>query len=205
MSDIATQYRHREFRTPTVAPFDKAGTLLWPTLVGTFLRPVIESAPDMSYWFCNHGTDFQFCFAHNDISKTDKLLDEQLKKYATTEIADRSKTQTIGTAFLGERWIAKSKINCDMPAARRSKLIFYFLHATSALFLDSIVQVGDYWGVERLVDAAENPKSENPLGNGFESLLHLVSNISQAQFELLNGNRTGWMPPQPAGNTRLQL
>ena len=205
MSDITTPYRHHEFHTPKIAPFNSAGTLLWPTLVGTFLRPIIESAPDMLYWFCNHGADFQFCFAHADYKKVEVVIEAQKKTFQTTNKVPPAEGATIGTAFRGDRWIAKTKIDCDAPAARRSKLVLQFLHSTSALYLDSIVQVGDYWGVERLVDAAENPKSENPLGNGFESLMHLVSNISQAQFVLLDGNRTPWMPPQPAGNTRLWL
>jgi len=174
MSDINTPYRHREFFTPKIAPFDTAATLMWPTLVGTFLRPIIESFPDMTYWFCDHGNDFQFCFAHKDCEPIEKAIEDQLKEYKTTEMKDRARNETVGTAFLGERWIAKNKIGDDALASKRSRLVFGFLHSTSALYFDGLVADGRHWKVEKNDDALQNPE-----GSGFESLLHLLCNITQ--------------------------
>ena len=199
MSSISTPYRHHEFFTPQVAPFDTAGPLLWPTLVGAFLRPIIETT-DMTYWFCNHGADFQFCFAHQDYERIEKVIESQKQAYQTTSKTSPKDGATIGTAFRGTRWMAQSKIDDDALAGKRSVSVLAFLHATSALYLDSIVPDGAYWKLE------SNSDQQNPLGNNFESLLHLVSNISQAQFDVHLLARTAWMPqPQSFGVVRCNL
>ncbi len=183
MSDIATPYRHHELYTPVVAPFDTAGTLLWPTLVGTFLRPIIESFPNMPYWFCNHGTDFQFCFAYKDYKKVEEVIEAQKKTYQTTTKIQPVEGATVGTAFRGERWLAKNKMDDGVLASKRAQLVFGFLHSTSALYFDGLVQDGVHWKAEK------NDDEQNPEGSGFESLLHLLSNITQVptpiyEFEL---------------------
>jgi hypothetical protein len=188
MKDITTPYRRHEFFTPNVAPFDSAGPLLWPTLVGTFLRPIIE-AVDMDYWFCNHGADFQFCFAHDNYKEIEDVIELQKKKFQTVSKAAPMDGATIGTAFRGTRWITEDKIADDPIASKRSGLVLALLHSTSALYFDSLVQEDAHWKIE------PNTDKENPLGNNFESLLHLISNISQAQFEVFLSAHTAWMQP----------
>ncbi|MBI3418297.1 MAG: hypothetical protein HY043_23655 [Verrucomicrobia bacterium] len=122
MSDITTPYRHHEFFTPKVAPFDTAGPLLWSTLVGIFLHPIIETV-DMVYWFCNHGADFQFCFAHRDYKKIEEVIEAQKKAFQTTTKVAPTDGATIGTAFRGPRWIAQKKIDDESIAAKRSELV----------------------------------------------------------------------------------
>ena len=206
MSDIATPYRHHEFYTPAVAPFDTAGTLLWPTLVGAFLRPIIESFPDMPYWFCNHGADFQFCFAHKDYTKVEEVIETQKKTYQTTTKIPPSDGATVGTAFRGERWLTKSKMGDDLLASKRSQLVFGFLYSTSALYFNGLVQDGAHWKSEKNDDATQNPE-----GSGFESLLHLLCNITQVptliyDFELggQRGLQTSFAISHLAHQARLQ-
>jgi hypothetical protein len=182
-----------------VAPFDTAGLFLWPTLVGTFLGPVIESVPELPYWFCNHGSDFQFCFAHEDYEQVEETIEAQKQAFQTTTKVPPTDGATIATAFRGSRWIAQAKIEDNAAAVRRSQLVFTFLHSTSALFYDALIQEGAHWRLE------PNGDQENPLGNNFESLLHLVSNISQAQFDFQICYRTGWMVPQTIHSFRSHL
>jgi hypothetical protein len=145
MRGSSTPYRHHEFYTPKISPFDTAGNFIWPTLVGTFLRPIIESAPDMKYWFCNHGVDFQICFAHKEYEKIELVIEEQKKKFSTTSKVLPTEGATIGTAFRGARWISADKIGNEDLEARRSGLVLDHLHSISELFLDSLVMDGIYW------------------------------------------------------------
>jgi len=90
---------------------------------------------------------------------------------------------------------------------RRSELLFKFLHAGCALLIDNLLQDGDYWRIEK------STNSENPLGNSFESLLHLISNFSQAEFDVFlfqTGSTisaaTMWTPrPVSIGQIRCRL
>src|SRR6266478_449949 len=99
--DIDTTYRHHEFYTPTIAPFDTAGPLLWPTVVAIFLRPIVASA-DMVYWFCNHGADFQFCFAHTDYGKIEEVIEAQKQTFQTATKTEPTDGETVGRAFRGK-------------------------------------------------------------------------------------------------------
>ena len=77
---------------------------------------------------------------------------------------------------------------------------FRFLCATVGLHLDSLVRgEGKYWEYQ------PTPGGENPYGSNFESLGHLVGNISRFQFDLIDGNRTRWQDQQPPGNIILAL
>jgi hypothetical protein len=65
--------------------------------------------------------------------------------------------------------------------------------------IDQLVKEGPYWKIEK------NEDSQNPLGNSFESLIHLVSNISQAQFDVDLCYRTAWMISQKLFSLRCHL
>ncbi len=128
----------------------------------------------MPYWFCDHGADFQFCFAHKDYKKVEEVIEAQKKTYRTTTKIPPTDGAIVGAAFRGERWLAKNKMGDDVLASKRSQLVFGFLHSTSALYFDGLVQDGAHWKAEKNDDAAQNPE-----GSGFESLLHLLCNVTQ--------------------------
>lgn len=191
MIDPATPYRHHEIYTPAIAPFNTAGALLWPTVIGVFLKPVIEFT-EMPFWFCDHGPDFQFCFAHANYAAVEQVIEQQKQTFNATSKVLPNNGQTVATAFRGTRWIETAKLGDEAKESRRSTRVFAFLAATSALYFDSLVPEGIHWRREH------NSDPENPLHNGFESLAHLLANISKFEFELLPNNLTAWMAmPRP--------
>jgi hypothetical protein len=82
-----------------------------------------------------------------------------------------------GNAFRGGRWISPEKVG-SAEEGKRSELVYRFLHAGCELVLSNLVQEGNYWCREI------NTDKENPLGNSFESLMHLVANFSGAEFNV---------------------
>jgi len=128
----------------------------------------------MVYWFCNHGSDFQFCFAHQDYKKIEEKIEDQKRNFKTSSKVLPKENMTIGMEFRGKRWISEGKKGIESLEARRSQLVLNFLHSISALYFDGLVQEGLYWKPERNDDTTQNPE-----GSGFESLLHLLCNITQ--------------------------
>lgn len=189
-------YRFHEFHTPSQPPFDNP-RFLWPTLVGEFVVPIIRGEKNLLYWFCFHGADFQLCFVADNHNRIEEKIEAQKKRLGIT--SKTKPTEGARLEFFGNRWLAQEKMGVKDVEEKRAELVLRFLHATCELLIDHLIKDGSYWRVERNVDG------QNPLGNGFESLAHLVANISQFQFDLLDGNRTAWMRPQPQGNTRLHL
>jgi hypothetical protein len=95
---------------------------------------------------------------------------------------------TAGHRFLGA-------VNNSSPR-QRAVLVLKYLHSISELVLDNLMPAGaGLWQMET------NVHLENPLGNNFETLGHLLTNITGFEFDVqidqgLNV-RTGWMGPIP--------
>ena len=190
-------YRFHEFHTPRHSPFDNPN-LLWFTIVGEFIAPIVKEEKDLQYWFCFHGQDFQFCFASQDYKRIEGKIEAQQNSFgivSKTAPSDGAKIEFTG----GTRWLARDKIGNKLLEEQRAELILSFLHSTCALLIDQLVKEGPYWKIEK------NEDSQNPLGNSFESLIHLVSNISQAQFDVDLCYRTAWMISQKLFSLRCHL
>lgn len=177
-----------KFNIPTHEPFNNP-QLLWFTFVGEFIVPIVKGEKDLLYWFCRHPEDFQFCFVAEDYKSIEEKIEAQKKLCGITTWSPP--TNDAGLEFVGTRWLAKDRIATALMAETRAELVLRFLHSTCELLIDNLVKDGPHWRLER------NEDKENPLGNSFESLLHLVSNISQAEFdvhvEVAYG--TEWMRP----------
>jgi hypothetical protein len=192
-------YRFHEFNTPTHAPFNNL-PLLWFTIVGEFLAPIVKDEKDLLYWFCFHGNDFQLCFVADDHKKIEGKIEAQKEKLGIT--SKTTPTDNARIEFAGNsRFIAKDKIGKIDAEDRRAELVLRLLHSTCELLLDQLVKDGGYWRLEK------NEDNQNPLKNSFESILHLISNMSQAEFEVELGllYRTTWMPPQKVPPLRCRL
>ena len=70
----------------------------------------------------------------------------------------------------------------------RALLVIRYLNSICDLYIDNLIkEPSGYWICEPSTHA------ENPLGNNFESLAHLLSNIAQYRFRLEPPSRTEWM------------
>lgn len=197
-------YRFHEFHTPTGSPFDQPASL-WTTIVGELIRPVVKQAKEIDgefvYWFCYHGADFQFCFASQNFQQIEAVLDTQRHNLRIRPKTSPTDGKTVASALIGTRWLPADKIGDSSFEAARSELVLRTLHSACKLFIHSLRQDigGNQWRLE------PNSSEQNPLGNLFESMLHMVSNLSQAQFDVHLGYATAWMPLRTVQTLRCHL
>src|SRR2546429_2928339 len=112
-------YRFHEFHTPTQPPFNNP-QLLWPTLVGEFIAPIVRAEKNLVYWFCFHRTDFQLCFVADDHKPIENKIETQKKQFGIT-----SKTKPTDGArleFFGQRWLAQERMGVKEVEERRAEL-----------------------------------------------------------------------------------
>jgi hypothetical protein len=175
-------FRSHQFEPPTHPPFDKIDCW-WPTVVGEFFRPIVTVSSVEAFVFLNHRggeqNDVELRFASQNFVQVESKMDQLMQQLGIIRKSVPTDGETVGrNAYHGTRWISDQKIHDADQARRRSELVFRFLHAGCALFLDCLVQDGAQWRIER------NTDRENPRGNIFESQLHLISNFSEARFDV---------------------
>ena len=172
------QYRFHQFKIPTHDQFADPN-FRWFNIVGDFIAPIVVGEEDLLYWFCYHNPDdFQFCFWSENHDKIEQKIADQKKEFS---IETKSPpTENAKIEFRGQRWIAPERTGkSTFDEDKRAELILRCLHATCVLFIDSLIKDGGNWRLERNAYL-----KENPCGNSFESLLHLISNISRAKFDV---------------------
>jgi hypothetical protein len=98
---------------------------------------------------------------------------------------------TLGGALGGSRWNAVSEQGRPNEGVR-SLLLAQACHAVCAVYMNTLVREGRgksrHWEVGR-----PECTKQNPHGNLFESFMHLVANITDAQFDVQIQARTRWM------------
>jgi hypothetical protein len=88
---------------------------------------------------------------------------------------------------------------------RRASLTLKFLYATTRLHLDSLVPGDEVPGIGHYWEYQPTPHELNPLGNNFESLTHLVGNITRFEFDVHTTAGTIWQRPQLLSSIRCRL
>jgi hypothetical protein len=175
-------HRFHTFKPPTHGPhFDDPATR-WPTFVGEFLAPITRDAAVEAFVFLNHEPkDYEFRFASLDFVRIEKQMRAQQKNLGIEFISEPATDDpsTVATAFGGGRYLADDRMAEIGSVQRRSELVFRFLHSGCALFIDNLVKNGSQWRIE-----INQGDGQNPLGNTFESMQHLVANFSRAQFDV---------------------
>ena len=194
----ATPYRFHEFHTPTHAPFEP-GVSPWPTLVAEFIAPVFKGENDVLFWFLNHGPHFQLCLAADDYRRIENNLDARRGLMNINSKTPPMDNATLGTALADSRWLADHLHDNQAVADKRSELLVRALHACSVLFIDQLEQKQHHWYIETSSD------QNNPLGRSFESLFHLVSNLSQTKIEISLFGATQLMNPTAGGKVQVYL
>ena len=184
-------------------PFDRDLESRWRSFLGEFAKPIADTFPDLLFWcsyYYEHAKFRVFRYdrrVHKLISKRIKALHLRFEK--TEELPDTLLSDLAASRFIDQTLGGQGGTQ-TRRRRRRALLTLKFLCATTRLHIDSLVQVGNtYW------DYQPTPDQQNPHGNNFESLAHLVGNITRFQFDLVAGSRTAWQATKPPGNTTLAL
>jgi hypothetical protein len=167
------------------APFDKP-EFRWPSFLGEFVAPLVQnkSGTTLQFWFTYYVAAARFRVLLGNCPDFEQELMTKAKAIGLN-VTDDEKQLTVEDDLGASRFILQTKPTADKM--RRAMLVLRFLHATSALYLDCLRKRPDgYWEME------PTPDKENPLGNNFESLAHLLGNISQFEFDVFTTAQTVW-------------
>jgi hypothetical protein len=180
-------YRRHEFTTPPGVPYE-VGPNRWPTIVGRFLEPIVRDRKNLLYWFCFHGADFEFSFASKDYKRIEKKIEAARVAAGFGVKTAPAENKTTANVFGGTRWVPQNQVNQPDFVEHRSEALLKFLHATSALFINNLVQDGEYWKIQPNVDTGNNPD-----GQVFESPHHMFCNITGLEPMMLETNQAHGM------------
>lgn len=179
-----TPYRFYEFEMPSHHPFEP-GPNQWPTIVAECIAPVFDGKLDVLFWFCNHGRNFQVCFATDTYQPLDTALVDRMRVMGISPITLPTSGKTIATALAGTRWSGRKAGTAS--EGRTSELTLRVLHAACELYIDMLFQTEKHWGRDVNLDP------NNPRGSAFESIFHLISNFSDTDVEVEILARTPFM------------
>ncbi len=180
----------------------------YPSFLGRFIRPIVQPRPDLLYYFQRVGSGVQFCFvADNGAAILQDIQDRAADLHVGVIRPPAPNQDTLVGHFgsPGSRFLAANHSQLTNPQ-QRAQLVLTFLKAVCVLLLDNLVDQGNnQWSFEfNLGETNDNGviKRENPLGNNFESLAHLLSNITGFQFDVTISAHgqvsTPWMHPTQA-------
>ena len=172
---------------PSHAPF-APGICQWPTLVAEFIWPIFRNEPETLHWFVNHGTDFQLCFASDNHVAIGAGLDARASAMKIKPKTKANPAATVAGALGGSRWAGERAGGSREP--NRSLHLLCALHAASELYIDMLVQDpgNAHWRRENNTDA------NNPCGCAFESVFHLMANLSNTDVGIELSGRFPYMP-----------
>ncbi|HWA27538.1 MAG TPA: hypothetical protein VG734_17920 [Lacunisphaera sp.] len=178
--NATTPYRFHEYYTPTQGVF-APGDTQWPTVLAEFIRPALSQQRGVAYWFTYYGAHFQLCLAGSNFAAVEHILQQRQGLFNIATKTAPTAGATVGTALGGSRWYASERNPTAADEARRSVLFVKVLHRACAVYLDQLIQdpgLQGRWRVEHNTDI------NNPLGRSFESLFHLLSNLSRTRMQV---------------------
>jgi hypothetical protein len=163
----------------------------WPTFLGEFVKPIAVKYPDLLFWCSFYGECARYrvhCGRQEIEDFTIKTIKEIGLAFDLTEEATLSLSTDLGSPRFIDPSLGSDAIN------RRADFILRFLCSTVRLYLDGLEKIDDkHWQYR------PTKHKENPLGNNFESLAHLMANISQFEFDVFPTAGTFWhqtrLPP----------
>lgn len=198
-------YLFYEFWVPKRQPYydcrvnkDRLATSsAWPSICGDFIIPLLDRI-DKSFgmkplcWFVQEGPFFQICFSCPSFALIqwskggiliERLVREQCKisKFRTKRLLRGN----LGGALAGDRW---NNSFGTKKESNRSILMVDMMDKVCRLYLTTLIRrKNKTWMTEK------NKSRQNPHGNIFESVIHLLANISEAKFDVFVQAKTGWM------------
>ena len=195
-----TPYLFIEIWVPKLAPYNVEETG-WPCIVGDVCKPIADELPDAYVWWVQEGRWFQFCIAYHDVVRAEALVKDVLKQrgFKTKRIL----RGVAGGGLAGTRWMASHHIG-RAKEGHRSILMLRTMDAICRLYADTLVLAplpGNRRGVARKparwYTELNADSRQNPHGQLFESLMHLIANSTNARFTIHLMARTGWMDWAP--------
>lgn len=174
-----------ELRPPVTQPFD--GSDWFEALVGNVIKPITKLSGISRYWFSRYdfgtGKHALFRLEVDNQQILQQFADPILASFGVqSRITPYDLVGDLGSA----RFIELSNTNSDLQT--RANLVFDYLHAVCALFVDHLVSAGiDRFAVEVNTDF-QNQRVET----AFESYHHLFCNITSVStpvFILENGGQ----------------
>lgn len=150
-------------------PFDKA-EFRWPSFIGEFVAPLVDSRPDLLFWF-SHYTDCSRFRVYTDAY--DEFQGELEGRRDKLGLIDKGeeKTHTLLNDLGHGRFISPSSKSSPQ---KRAELILRSLCSASKLVIDSVVKRNDgYWQFEENKDLLQNPD-----GCHLFSVTHLYHNMA---------------------------
>jgi len=188
-----TYYSHVLY-FPDSRPFDRPDSR-WTSFVGEFVAPLMRNRPEL-YWCSYYGDHARFRVLTDDYSSLQPTLESLRDVLGLIDKGEEKDLSLVGD--LGhERFRAHSSTSTP---ERRAELVLRYLNSASLLLVDNLQRTEDgYWRLE------QSAHRENPLGNNFETIAHLLANMTQFQFDVHFGHLTAWMPPSVLMSFRCNL
>lgn len=178
---------------PDTYPFDRP-EFRWTTFLSEFVAPLMKDR-GLKYWVSYYGSFVRFRVLTDDYESLKPDLESLRDSLGLVDKGEEKDMTLVGD--LGHaRFLAP---NSDSSPEKRAELVLNYLNSISLLLVDNLVKGGNYWKLET------SNHNENPLNNNFESLAHLLGNMTQFQFDVEFGYRTPWMHPQPIQKFRCHL
>lgn len=176
--------------------YDHAIANGYPAFMAGVIRPVVQRFPHLRYYFQRIPVGVQWCLDTRDFKTVGPVLTRVLAgKNVHISRPPAPKADSLVGAFggPGSRFLANPH---HTHPHRRAELVLKYLQGICDLLLDNLVPTaGGNWEFEQSADP------ENPLGSNFESLAHLLANITGFQFEVQvdqhDNVRTAWMNALP--------
>jgi hypothetical protein len=159
-------------------PFDRPNW--FETFVGQFVKPVLATGSVKQYWFTRYGDDkrreIRFRLSTEDFAALAPVIQKCIQTFGFRDLNDEPNESVAGLG--GDRFLSPDAQNRSAEA--RGQLVFNYLHAIAALFVDSLVgpDAEGYFRQEK------NTEVNNPHGSIFESLHHLLCNTTEVVTEV---------------------
>jgi hypothetical protein len=156
----------------------------WQNFLGEFVKPIVDKYPELLFWSTYYHTSakLRVCSENQEVHDfiISKIQETGLQYNPEEEISE-----TLWRDLGGERFIDQSL--GEEAIKRRAEFTLKFLCCATRLYLDGLVKVNDtHWECRKTISG------QNPLGNNFESLVHLIANISRFEFVVQASIGTAW-------------
>ncbi|MBE7493964.1 MAG: hypothetical protein HS117_03425 [Verrucomicrobiaceae bacterium] len=191
---------------PSSGSFDGDANSKWWTYLGEVVKPLSERFPDLLFWTTDYGDRVRLRVFSQE---------EEVHAFVQNKVEclgmwfppnpDDNEIEVTLLSDLGSDRFLDWTIACDaddlqIRRQQRAMLTLRFLCATVRLYLDDVIKKEDgKW------EWRKTPHQENPCGNNFESLIHLVGNITRFEFDLIGTLGTAWRLDGPQALARCRL
>jgi len=156
----------------------------WQTFLGEFVKPIADKFPNLLFW-CSYYYEHSKFRVHSDKQDVHDFINQKIESVGFVFDANEESGHTLSSDLGASRFIDQS-LGAD-AINRRADLVLRFLCSTVRLYLDGLVKVdASHWEYRKTLS------DQNPLGNNFESLVHLVANLSRFEFLVQASLGTVW-------------